>query len=46
MRISLIGIGFVASSLARLVWFGCLPDLFRSAPRKAGRKTIVFLEMP
>jgi len=46
VRVSLGGIVFVARYLARLVWFACVSGLFRRAPRTAGRKTIVFFEMP
>jgi hypothetical protein len=46
VRVSLAGIVFVARYLARLLWFECVLGLFRRAPRKPGRKTIVFLEMP
>jgi hypothetical protein len=46
VRISLSGIVFVARYLALLFWFGCVLGLFRRAPRKPGRRTIVFLEMP
>ena len=46
VRISLTGIAFLVRYLARLLWLACLLSLFRRAPRKAGRKTIVFFEMP